>query len=53
VWLELLLGLGRRYRLQVEIAATVERYANAGLTPELLRVLGGDQMVPLPIHLVR
>jgi hypothetical protein len=53
VWHELLLELGRRHGLQVEIAATVEKYAGAGLTPELLAIIGGDRMVPLPILLVR
>jgi hypothetical protein len=51
VWLELLLEFGRRHCLQVEIAATVEKYA--GLTPEMAEFTGADRMVPLPILLVR
>src|SRR5262249_11791828 len=45
-----LLELGRRHRLQTEIAAVVAKYA--GIAAELLGVTGGDQMVPLPVHLV-
>lgn len=51
MWLELLLELGRRHGLQVEIAATVGKYA--GLTPEAAGFTGADRMVPLPILLVR
>jgi hypothetical protein len=51
VWLELLRELGRRHGLQVEIAATVQKYA--WLTPEVAEFFGADRMVPPAILLVR
>ena len=49
-WLELLLELGRKHDIHVEIAATVAKYAR--LDPELLRITGSNRMPPPPVYLV-
>jgi hypothetical protein len=48
---ELLVEIGRENGIEAQISAKVARYASR-LSPDLLRVTGGDRMPPLPLHLV-